>query len=255
MLVTFCQKNINAMRYIETFIFTFLLISASLAGQAANPDRLQSDIRIYGNNSVSQVFIDSQNSKAIGARELSLYWRLSAGTDPKDVQGGIEARESSVYWQFSAGTLAGKKPNEEARGYQSFMFVSSYRLTPAVSSGIGIGLDLMDHIVVPLYADLKLLPPVERSYRPFLYIQAGKSFPVSKTSESQIETHLNRGGIFLGTGAGIFLPGREDFRWFVQVGFRYNELGIDVTNNWTDRQSKLIHQYHRLELRLGIFFS
>jgi hypothetical protein len=179
----------------------------------------------------------------------------AAFVDSPGVQEGGVSRISFPYWQFSAGTLAGKKPGEEAKGFPSFMLVTSYHFPVRLSAGVGVGLDIMDYMVAPLYADLKFLPATDRSYRLYLYMQAGHSFPIDKTSELWAATHRNSGGIFLGTGAGILFPGREDFRLFIQAGFRYNELGIDITNNWANTRSRIINQYNRLELRIGIYFS
>jgi hypothetical protein len=162
---------------------------------------------------------------------------------------------SFPYWQFSAGTLAGKKPGEDPKGFPSFMLVTSYQFPVPLSAGVGVGLDIMDYMVAPIYADLKYLPATDRSYRLYVYMQAGHSFPLDKTSEQWMGTHRNSGGILLGTGAGILFPGREDFRFFIQAGFRYNELGITITNSWSNTQSRIINQYNRLELRIGIYFS
>jgi hypothetical protein len=159
---------------------------------------------------------------------------------------------SGVCWQFSAGTLAGKKENQYSKGLPSYLLVISYKFNPWFSIGAGLGIDVMEHMAVPAFAEFKILLPVKRSYYPYLYFKSGHSFTI-KSEKTQYPYEIGHsGGYLLGTGAGILLPGREDFRWFIQAGFRANELKTDASP-WTSGQ--IIHVYRRLELRIGVFFN
>ena len=167
----------------------------------------------------------------------------------------IPFQEKGSFWQFSIGTLAGKNIQQETKGMPSFNFMYSYKFNRSVSAGFGIGLDIMDYMAAPAYFDLKLHLPVNRSYFPYFYIKSGKSFSVSDPGELNGMKSRNTGGFLIGTGAGIFLPGREDFRWFLQAGFRYNELNTELTQIWLDRKSNIIYSYQRLDVSIGVYFN
>jgi hypothetical protein len=157
-----------------------------------------------------------------------------------------------VCWQFSAGTLAGKKEHQDPKGLPSYLLIISYRFSPWFSAGGGLGIDVMEHMAVPAFAELKMLLPVKRSYYPYLYFKSGHSFTLNSEKSYNPYRIEHSGGYVLGTGAGILLPGREDFRWFIQAGFRANELKTH-SSPWVS--GRVIHVYRRLELRIGVFFS
>jgi hypothetical protein len=155
-------------------------------------------------------------------------------------------------WQFSVGTLAGKKEHQDPKGLPSYLLLISYRFSPWFSAGAGLGIDVMEHMAVPAFAEFKLLLPVKRSYYPYLYFKSGHSFTLNSEETHHHYNIEHSGGYLLGTGAGILLPGREDFRWFIQAGFRANELKTHASPGISGR---IIHVYRRLELRIGVFFS
>jgi hypothetical protein len=178
-------------------------------------------------------------------------------------QSGQELKETEpslslingLFWQFSIGTLAGNKNKQDMNGVPGIMMMTSYRFNRRISFGIGLGIEVMEYTAAPFYADFKLHLPVNRPYSPYLYGNAGKSMPLGKPPESFGIHNKYTGGFMSGVGAGIFLPGGEDFGWYFQAGFRYNELRTELSHGWVYWQSEIIHYYHRLELRLGVFFN
>lgn len=135
------------------------------------------------------------------------------------------------------------------------MMMASYRFNKRISCGIGLGIEVMEYAAAPLFADFKLHLPVNRSYSPFLYANAGKSMPLGKPAESFSVLYNYTGGFMSGAGAGILFPGGKNFGWYFKAGFRYNELRTEITQTWINRQSMIIHYYHRAEVRLGVFFN
>jgi hypothetical protein len=164
------------------------------------------------------------------------------------------SKKSGFYWQLSVGVLTPKSSEDRSEGMISFRALTSWQFTRWFSAGIGIGADMLEYTVIPVFADFKLLLPVERSYYPYLYAKAGYSLPLKQIKETKYSKAEYFGGPMFGTGAGILLPGREDFRWYIEGGLRYSEIKMDITHPGHFKRT-LIYYYYRPELRLGIFFN
>lgn len=181
--------------------------------------------------------------------------------DPdKQTQDGLKRKiipfqEKGSFWQFSIGTLTGKNVQQETDRMPSFSFMYSYKFNRTVSAGFGIGVDIMDYAAAPVYIDIKFHLPVNRSYFPYLYLKSGKSFSLSDSGQLNGMASRNTGGFLAGVGAGIFLPGREDFRWFLQAGYRYSELNTEMTQAWWGTSSSLLYTYPRIDVSFGVFFN
>jgi hypothetical protein len=170
-----------------------------------------------------------------------------ANTEFQETADPTPSYSNGFLWQFSIGTLAGNKNKQNMNGVPGIMMATSYRFTERISLGIGLGIEVMEYTTAPLYADFKFHPPVNRSYSPYLYANAGKSLPIRNPSGT--------GGFMSGAGAGVLFPGGTDVGWYLQAGFRYNELRTEIPHGWGNRQSVMIQVYHRLELRLGVYFN
>ncbi len=190
----------------------------------------------------------------------------SPGTMPEELITGLHfadtisvpvpsgSHRSGLYWQFSIGSLTGKSFEDGSAGVISLMMLSSYQINNWFSAGLAIGIDMLEYMALPLCVDFKLLLPVKRSYYPYLYTKSGYSLPARKTGETNFNKSEYFGGPVFGVGAGIFLPGREDFRWYIQAGYRYSELRMESKPAGGFKR-ELLYYYHRPELRLGVFFN
>jgi hypothetical protein len=247
------RKNLSTRCPQFSLMILLAILSLQLTGQTDDHTERNPGSGGLLNN---QHFVFSNNPE-VYANQLSLDNEPStifSLTDTTLIPVTARSQKSGVYWQFSVGALTGKSAEDRSEGMISFRALTSYRFTRWFSAGIGIGADMLEYTVLPLFADFKLMLPVERSYYPYLYANSGYSFPLKKSKETKFSSTEYFGGPMVGTGAGILLPGREDFRWYIEGGLRYSEIRMDIRHAGLFK-STLIYYYFRPELRLGVFFN
>lgn len=115
-------------------------------------------------------------------------------------------------------------------------------------------MDLLEYMAAPIYGNIHLHLQVDRTYHPYLFFRSGYSFPLGKGDDGPVYKFDRLGGYMLGTGAGILLPGDDDIRFYLQAGYRYQELRTDRTHTDTGVVMNYSTFYNRLELTIGVFF-
>jgi hypothetical protein len=247
------RKNLSPRCRQFSLMVLLAIISLQLTGQTDDHAETNPESAGLLNNQL----IVLRNNPEVYANPLSPENEpstLFSFTDTTIVPLTARSQKSGVYWQFSVGVLTGKSAEDRSEGMISFRALTSYQFTRWFSAGIGIGADMLEYTVLPVFADFKLMLPVERSYYPYLYAKSGYSFPLKKSKETKFSTTDYFGGPMFGTGAGILLPGREDFRWYIEGGLRYSEISMDLRHAGLFKRTH-IYYYFRPELRLGVFFN
>ncbi len=179
------------------------------------------------------------------------------GAQPDDRPAGNDSPPlffSGFFSQASAGFLAGKSDHGDPASLPAFSILAASRVSPRFSLGLGTGMDLLEYMAAPVYGNIHMHLQVDRTYHPYLFFRSGYSFPLGKANDEPVYKFDRLGGYMLGTGAGILLPGDDHIRFYLQAGYRYQELRTDRTHTDTGVVVNYSTFYNRLELTIGVFF-
>lgn len=150
---------------------------------------------------------------------------------------------------FEFGFL-GSKLFEE---YPIFSLVSAngVQFGDVFFAGVGSGIEFFDFHTVPVYLDLRYKIIQNGNLSPFIYANAGYSFPVGKRD---FEDDLTGGQLYcIGGGfTGTTLKGRQ---FIFSIGYRYQFLEREYSEQWGGATIEEKLSYRRAFVKFGWFFN
>lgn len=159
--------------------------------------------------------------------------------------------------RISASVLAGRNSHGN-NGSLSFHFTNGYRFRNGMNAGVGAGIEELDVLLMPVYADIRY-HILKRRISPFIWIKSGYAFPVG---EQECERYYYygsytepRGGFMLNTGAGVALYSWQRTAVNIGIGYRYQKISSEQVNPWIEgTNNELVTYFNRIEVQFGIIF-
>jgi hypothetical protein len=151
------------------------------------------------------------------------------------------------------GLLIGSGGNAQNAIF-SVSSVNGYTFSSRFITGAGIGLELYETLLMPLYADMRVILLKSR-IMPYAGIKAGYSFSLEDPSPAWGESYDAQGGFTWGAGAGIFIWTGERSSLEINLSYRYQAIHTETTYEWSETTSYYTTKYNRLELRFGFSFQ
>jgi hypothetical protein len=151
------------------------------------------------------------------------------------------------------GALIGAGNNEKNAIFSAQM-INGYKINSRFYPGLGIGIELYEQAVVPLFADM--------SYHfgrnvisPFIRGSIGYSIPVEDPPENWgVHTNYN-GGYMYAAGMGTFIRLNGHNSLSISLVYRFQSLKSVITQDWNDEVLNLNKQYNRIAFRIGFVFE
>lgn len=144
--------------------------------------------------------------------------------------------------------------NDTHNAIFSVSSVNGYTFSSRFITGVGIGLELYETLMMPLYADTRVILLKSR-LTPYAGLKAGYSFSLQDPAPGWGETYDTQGGFTCGVGAGIFIWTNERSSFELNLSYRFQAIHTETTYEWSETTSYYTTQYNRLELRLGFLFQ
>ena len=132
--------------------------------------------------------------------------------------------------------------------------VNGYSFASRYIAGAGIGIELYETLMLPLYADMRVIL-LKNRVTPFVGLKAGYSFSLEDPEPNWNESYDSHGGFTWGMGAGIFVWTNERSSLEINVSYRYQAIRTETTYEWPEKTSLFTTKYNRLELRFGFSFQ
>ena len=167
-------------------------------------------------------------------------------------------KTSGYYARINTSILSGKNENGN-QGSISIHLSNGFQFGNGLAVGIGSGMEELDVLLVPLYADLRFTP-FNTGFSPFTWIKTGYGFALSEQPGSYMYDYSadveQEGGFLFNAGVGISM-----FTWNrtavnVGIGYRYQKVTLNQPSYWWGGSSimQTVTQYYRLEFHLGFVF-
>lgn len=159
--------------------------------------------------------------------------------------------------RISASVLAGRNSHGN-NGSLSFHFSNGYRFRNGISAGLGAGIEELDVLLMPVYADIRY-HLVKKRISPFVWIKSGYAFPVGEQECVQYYYYGSYtepgGGFMFNTGTGLALYSWQNSAVSIGIGYRYQKISSEQVNPWIEgTNSELVTCFNRIEVQLGIIF-
>lgn len=151
------------------------------------------------------------------------------------------------------GLLIATGDNEQNAIF-SVSSMNGYSFSSRFITGAGIGIDLYETLIMPVYADTRVILMKSR-LTPYAGLKAGYSFSLEDQAANWGESYDTRGGFTWGVGAGIFIWTSERSSFEINLSYRYQAIHTETSYEWSEQTSYYTTQYNRLELRLGVLFQ
>ncbi len=235
-----------------------LLLTISLSASAQQHEKqeivLNDGIRITGiivADSSDYLMVRIKWPRVITLSKSQIY-----STSYESPEGITTIGKEGYYIQLSESILAGRNGNKSV-GTMSFHLSNGYQFSNGLSAGIGTGVEKLDILVMPVYADLRFRAS-ETRVSPFVWVKGGYGIPLSdRSGENYYYDYYPdpKGGMMFGTGFGIALYTWRSNAVSVGVGYRYQTIGFRQRNIWNgESQTELITYYNRIEVQFGFIF-
>ena len=168
------------------------------------------------------------------------------------------------------GFLAGPMTNSRPAPF-TISNVSSFRVTPNIYAGPGVGIEFIGESYLPLFLDLRYFFRDEK-FSPFIGFQSGYNIALSSKSNispwySYPEYALSSsfipypypyygeynpaGGFFINPQAGFKNMFNEHLGFIFSIGYRYQQMNY----NAEDSENNMLFEYNRLSIKLGFIFN
>jgi len=151
------------------------------------------------------------------------------------------------------GVLAATGHNNQNAIF-SVTSVNGYSFASRFIAGAGIGIELFESVMLPLFADARIILARSR-ITPFAGLKAGYSFALEDPAGYWGESYNSSGGFTWGTGAGILIWVSDRSSFEINLAYRYQAIKTERTYEWSGTTTELTARYNRLELRFGILFK
>lgn len=144
--------------------------------------------------------------------------------------------------------------NDSQNAIFSVSSVNGYTFSSRFITGAGIGIELFETLMMPLYADARVII-LKGRITPYAGLKAGYSFSLQDPAAGWGETYDTQGGFTWGAGAGIFIWSSDRSSFELNLSYRYQAIHSETTYEWSETTSYYTTIYNRLELRLGFLFQ
>lgn len=132
--------------------------------------------------------------------------------------------------------------------------INGYAFSSRFITGAGIGIELYETLMMPVYADTRLIL-LKSKLTPYAGLKAGYSFSLEDPPPNWGETYNVKGGFTWGLGAGIFIWSSDKSAFEINLSYRYQAIHSETFYEWSDLTSYYTTRYNRLEMRLGFLFQ
>lgn len=132
--------------------------------------------------------------------------------------------------------------------------MNGYSISSRFIIGAGIGIELFETLMMPLYADTRVIL-LKGRLTPYAGFKAGYSFSLEDPAAGWGENYDTHGGFTWGMGAGIFIWTSERSSFEINLSYRYQSIPTETIYEWSDLTSLYTKKYNRLELRFGFLFQ
>lgn len=141
----------------------------------------------------------------------------------------------------------------------SLMLINGYQFKNHLSAGAGFGIEKFDEQVIPVFGDVRY-NFLKGNITPFVYLQAGYSWPLGKSTKGDL-TEV-KGGALINPGIGLRMNFTTHNALIFSLGWRYQEIRshyeyyyyggpYPLNDNGYDRTDF----YHRIAVRVGFVFN
>lgn len=159
--------------------------------------------------------------------------------------------------RLSASVLAGRTVDGNT-GSLSFHFSNGYRFRNGLSIGAGTGLEVLDFVLLPVYADVRY-QPFKSQVSPYAWIKSGYGFPVEDRGSEQSyyygTYHESRGGFMFNAGTGIAIYSWQQTAFNIGIGYRYQKISYIYVNPWAQgTNNEIVTYFNRIEVQFGFIF-
>ncbi len=151
------------------------------------------------------------------------------------------------------GVLAATGNNNQNAIF-SVSTLNGYSFASRFIAGAGIGIELFESVMLPLYADTRVILAKSR-ITPFAILKSGYTFALEDPESYWGESYNSYGGFMLGTGAGAFIWVSDRSSFEINLLYRFQSVRTERTYEWSGETSMLTTRYNRLELRFGLLFQ
>ena len=185
----------------------------------------------------------------------------SSGETLKDRNQDVQIQKG-LYNSTSIGVLSGSSQNQQKAPF-SFQSLMLYQFDKHLAAGVGLGIDFLEETYIPFVADCRYYLRGTR-FSPFVYAQAGYSVTTENSADQQIiynhydiwpgtypqpEEIKPQGGILLNSGFRVRHMFHNEFGLEISFAYRFQRLGYKYESN-----TRIIQDYNRLNIRIGILF-
>jgi len=151
------------------------------------------------------------------------------------------------------GVIAATGSNNQNAIFSVSTF-NGYSFASRFIAGAGIGIELFETVMLPVYADTRLIIAKSR-VTPFALLKSGYSFALEDPAGYWGESYNTYGGYMLGAGLGAFIWVSDRSSFEINLLYRFQSIKTERTYEWTGETSIMTTRYNRLELRFGLLFQ
>jgi hypothetical protein len=131
---------------------------------------------------------------------------------------------------------------------------NGYSFASRFIAGAGIGIELFETVMLPLYADTRVILAKSR-ITPFALLKSGYTFAMEDPEGYWGESYDSHGGFMLGAGVGTFIWVSDRSSFEINLLYRFQSIRTERTYEWSGETSMITTRYNRLELRFGLLFQ
>lgn len=151
------------------------------------------------------------------------------------------------------GVIAATGENNQNAVFSVSTF-NGYSFASRFIAGAGLGIELFETLMLPVYADARLIIAKSR-ITPFALFKSGYSFALEDPASYWGESYNAYGGFMLGTGVGAFIWVSDRSAFEINILYRFQSIKTERTYEWSGETSLMTTRYNRLELRFGLLFQ
>lgn len=240
-------------------IVTSLLFALTFTASAQKREK-QAFVLIDGTMIVGTIVTDSPDYLRVKIERpqvitLNKSQVCSTGKARPEMTSTSSKRGYSI--RLSASVLAGRNSSGKV-GRMSFHLSNGYQFGSGLSAGFGTGIEELDVVVMPVYADLRF-QPLKTRVSPFAWVKSGYGFPLSDKSTGDYYYHGNypesKGGLMFNAGTGIALYSWKRNAVNIGIGYRFQKLSYRQMDIWGgESNNEIVRHFNRIEVQFGLIF-
>ncbi|MBW6500898.1 MAG: hypothetical protein K0B05_05840 [Bacteroidales bacterium] len=240
-------------------ISTALLLAVALIAQAQKGER-QTVVLHDGTILTGTIVADSSDYLMMRIKRPQVIMlkksQIYSADIAKPAEQGFEDKQGYSI-RLSASVLAGRNSDGKTGGL-SFHLSNGYQFRSGISIGFGTGIEELDAVVMPVYADLRY-QPLKTRVSPFIWVKSGYGFPVGDQGEGGYYYYGYypdaKGGGMFNTGAGIALYSWRRNAVNIGIGYRYQKMRYIQEYPWGgESNNEVITHFNRVEVQFGFIF-